>query len=205
MNRSEAGKLGALASQENRRKHQVVRLQASIAKFEARNLCCKYCSKPIPYERRFNAFCNQSCAALKHNSTRTKNVNNCRTCEIPLKTHTSKFCSVEHAQLFIYRAYIGKWLAGDVAGGTWRKVSAHVRHWLVEQYGEKCSECGWAKRHPVTGNIPVQVDHMDGNPDNHSPSNVRLLCPSCHSLTPTFGSLNKGCGRQRRYINSVIK
>jgi hypothetical protein len=25
------------------------------------------------------------------------------------------------------------------------------------------------------------------------------LCPNCHSLTPTYGFLNKGNGRKKRY------
>ncbi len=37
----------------------------------------------------------------------------------------------------------------------------------------------------------LEVDHVDGNPDNHLPTNLRLLCPNCHSQTPTFRKKNK--------------
>ena len=33
----------------------------------------------------------------------------------------------------------------------------------------------------------------------HSEGNLELLCPSCHSLTPSYGGRNKGNGRKTRY------
>jgi RNase P subunit RPR2 len=74
-------------------------------------------------------------------------------------------------------------------------VSDHVRRYLIEQGGERCSRCGWHERHPITGRVPLEIDHLDGNYANNSLSNVRLLCPNCHALTPTYRALNKGNGR----------
>lgn len=45
----------------------------------------------------------------------------------------------------------------------------------------------------------MQIDHIDGDYKNCRPENLRILCPNCHSLTPTFGALNKGKGRKLRY------
>jgi hypothetical protein len=39
--------------------------------------------------------------------------------------------------------------------------------------------------------IPLELDHIDGNHQNNAPANLRLLCPNCHSLTPTFRGKNK--------------
>ena len=39
--------------------------------------------------------------------------------------------------------------------------------------------------------IPLELDHIDGNHQNNALKNVRLLCPNCHSLTPTFRGRNK--------------
>jgi 5-methylcytosine-specific restriction endonuclease McrA len=50
----------------------------------------------------------------------------------------------------------------------------------------KCSCCGLME---WLGNpISIELDHIDGNRNNHSLSNLRMLCPNCHSQTPTFGS-----------------
>lgn len=62
-------------------------------------------------------------------------------------------------------------------------------------------ECGWRERNKITGNVPIQLEHVDGNSNNHSLNNLKLLCPNCHSLTPTFGNLNNGNGRMKRKEN----
>ena len=69
---------------------------------------------------------------------------------------------------------------------------------LLEKYDEKCSLCGWRQKHPVTGTVPLEVDHLNGDSDNNSEENLRLLCPNCHSLSPNFRNLNKGKGRAWR-------
>jgi len=61
-----------------------------------------------------------------------------------------------------------------------------LKKYLIEKYGECCSQCKWAGKNPVTGNIMIEIDHIDGNNNNNIIENVRLLCPNCHSLTPTY-------------------
>ncbi len=50
----------------------------------------------------------------------------------------------------------------------------------------------------MTGRIPVEIEHIDGDWTNNLPSNLTLLCPNCHSLTPTYRALNRGRGRDWR-------
>lgn len=38
--------------------------------------------------------------------------------------------------------------------------------------------------------IPLELDHIDGDSDNNALSNLRLLCPNCHALTPTYRARN---------------
>lgn len=59
-------------------------------------------------------------------------------------------------------------------------------------------EIGWNKRHSVTQNVPLDIDHIDGNHKNNTENNLRLLCPNCHALTTNFKNLNKGNGRSWR-------
>lgn len=77
-------------------------------------------------------------------------------------------------------------------------LSQYVRRYLFEKYESKCCECGWSKVNPTTGKVPLEVEHIDGDWKNNKEENLKLLCPNCHSLTPTYRSLNKGKGRQNR-------
>lgn len=39
--------------------------------------------------------------------------------------------------------------------------------------------------------IPLELDHIDGQHNNHRLENLRLLCPNCHAKTDTYRSKNK--------------
>ncbi len=133
----------------------------------------------------------------------------CQCCGNKLKTYQQKYCSNTCQCLFQYRHYIQEWKNGTKRGdrGIFAKtVSAYVKRYLVDTFGEKCSLCGWDRRNPVTNRVTLEIDHLDGNSDNNSEENLRLICPNCHSLTPTFRNLNKGKGRiwrRKKYIKHV--
>jgi predicted restriction endonuclease len=78
------------------------------------------------------------------------------------------------------------------------QLSKYIKRYLVEKYGEKCCQCGWNKRHSVTGRVPLEANHINGNAEDNRESNLELLCPNCHSLTANFRFLNKGMGRACR-------
>lgn len=40
--------------------------------------------------------------------------------------------------------------------------------------------------------LSLHLDHIDGDNTNNQISNLRLLCPNCHSQTPTY------CGRNKK-------
>ena len=99
-----------------------------------------------------------------------------------------------------YLAYIERWKAGEESGMRGQtNISSHIRKYLFEKHDSKCVECGWGQINPSTGKTPLEVDHIDGDHKNNVESNLQLLCPNCHSLTPTFKSLNNGSGRKTRY------
>lgn len=76
-------------------------------------------------------------------------------------------------------------------------ISSHIRRYLFEKYNNKCCECGWGKLNKYTNKTPLEIEHCDGDFTNNKESNLKLLCPNCHSLTSTYKSLNKGNGRPR--------
>jgi 5-methylcytosine-specific restriction endonuclease McrA len=63
---------------------------------------------------------------------------------------------------------------------------------MMERCNEKCERCGWGEHHPTDNKVPLELDHIDGAHTNNVESNLRMLCPNCHSLTPTYKSRNSG-------------
>lgn len=55
---------------------------------------------------------------------------------------------------------------------------------------QKCEICGWAQLSP-DGRIPLELDHVNGKHNDNRLSNLRILCPNCHSLQPTHRARNK--------------
>lgn len=114
------------------------------------------------------------------------------------KSSNGSFCNAKCQNDYDYEQYIQKWLNGEVSGGIklgYGKVSNHVRRYMFSKNDNKCEECGWSKKNNYTETYPLQIDHKDGNPENHSPDNLVLICPNCHSLKPTH-STNKQKGRR---------
>lgn len=81
------------------------------------------------------------------------------------------------------------------------ELSPSVRKFLLAEANYKCSECGWDKINRSTGTVPLEVDHIDGISTNNERSNLKVLCPNCHSLTPTYKSLNKTGRAWRKNYN----
>ena len=60
-----------------------------------------------------------------------------------------------------------------------------MKTWLIKLYGEQCTICGigpeWNGKY-----LSLQVDHINGINDDNVSSNLRLVCPNCHTQTETF-------------------
>ena len=50
----------------------------------------------------------------------------------------------------------------------------------------KCNNTEWLGKP-----IPLELDHINGNPQDNTLSNLILLCPNCHAFTPTHRGKNK--------------
>jgi len=109
------------------------------------------------------------------------------------------YCSVACQKDFQTKEEITKWLSGkDNPMNTNGLLRPWARKYLFMLNKNKCCLCGWGEMNKTTEKIPLEVDHIDGNYKNNEISNLRLLCPNCHSLTSNYKSLNKGKGRSKR-------
>lgn len=79
-----------------------------------------------------------------------------------------------------------------------RSISKHIRDYLMDKHECKCQVCGWDKIHPITGEPPLHVHHIDGDATNNSEDNLQLLCPNCHSLIENYGRLNAKSTRPKK-------
>ena len=115
-------------------------------------------------------------------------------CEDKIKEKLNKFLTSSSN-----KKYIQEWKAGKVSGlrGEYQ-ISMHIKTYLLKKYNNKCGRCGWGEMNVYTQNIPLEVEHIDGNYMNNKEENLILLCPNCHSLTQTYKGANRNHGRQGR-------
>jgi len=203
MSCSESGKLGALKS----KVIQETKLQDRKENYYMIPKLCEYCGNIIKYKKRHNRFCNRSCSASfnnkgvrRHgNSDNNKKEKVCLWCGgSDFSKNSKKFCSMECHHKYEYYIFINKWKLGIDNGNRKNCIANQIRRYLFDKYNNKCSRCGWKEINPITNKVPLEIEHIDGNHKNNNEYNLDLICPNCHSLTPTYKLLNKGNGRYYR-------
>ena len=193
MNHSEAGRLGGIAAaKQNIKKKNALRYAQNPKR-------CKHCDAIIGYDQRRNDFCNRSCAAsynnlgIAHNPRKRGHRRSCLVCDKLLVDGQYKFCSSDCSALGQQQR---RWREIETHGFIADTARQSGRVYLVHKRGHRCEICG---RTEWTGQpIPLVLDHIDGNHKNGLLTNLRLICPNCDALLPTYKGRNKGSGRSYR-------
>ena len=184
MTKSEAGKLGALKFKEN------LRLKSLRDKEQYYLLpkICKHCNNQHSYDKRNNKFCSRSCATTFNNLLKEKLTIKCLSCSKQIFGKLRKYCSIQCQKDFNLHQSVKN---GKASHRT-------LKRYLLKNYGNKCWTCGiteWNNK-----SIVMELEHIDGNSENNHLENLSLICPNCHSQTPTYKGANKGNGRHYRKV-----
>lgn len=168
--------------------------------YEANSKHCPMCDAVIPYEKRRNKFCSRTCSVINSNTGQipftTVQQPECAYCGAITEKRNNKYCDA-CIKANVYTNKITE-VAQAKTDRTRRKI-------LLEIRGYACENCGLSKW--LDNNIPLELDHIDGNTDNNIEGNLRLICPNCHALTDNYKGANSGNSsrqkmRRQRYKNN---
>lgn len=165
---------------------------------------CENCTREFCPKDYRNRFCNRSCAASFNNRKFIKRIKgpaseDCNFCGKRLKTKQYKYCSTKCAGSHKNGKIIQKWWDNPEFGSDCNgNLKASIKKFLLEDADYKCTICKWGEPNPILNRPILTIDHKDGNWKNNSKENLIVLCYNCHTLTPTFGALNKGSVSGRR-------
>lgn len=146
-----------------------------------------HCGKEFKTQRAVNAhqIAHKEGVRYKVRTRKNPEFYDCLQCGTQSKwgtSKTNKFCDNKCQQDFAWNI-VKQEIEQGLRGAT--------KRYIVERFGDICVSCGltneWNGK-PIT----LQLDHKDGNSDNNSIENLRILCPNCHTQTDTYGSKGQG-------------
>ena len=129
-------------------------------------------------------FCNSACAHSYITKSNREEVS-----QKVSRTLSGRVLSPEHIDHIKIR--VREQRLRELMGLDFEKLclSSKRKRVFLEQHG-CCLLCGISEW--LGKSIELELDHKDGNTTNNQRSNLRGLCPNCHSQTETY------CGRNRK-------
>lgn len=157
-------------------------------------LCCA-CDKTFDSQKRLNAHKVAHKIGKRYSVTKIKNSTYlCLYCNKESITQNNKrnkfcsnLCSVSHKN----KETFSKIEEGII-------FSFRIMKKYLLQIKNKCFECGISETYNGKP-IVLHCDHIDGDSDNNKLTNLRLLCPNCHSQTDTYCGRNIKNSKRSKY------
>jgi Zn finger protein HypA/HybF involved in hydrogenase expression len=157
--------------------------------YEENPKMCKQCGIKLPYEKRRHTFCSHTCAGnFNRKGVFRPHAHSdvCANCGGVKERRSNKYCN----------ACIEKRIFNRRTSLEESRDDRSRKRIIVEERGWKCAVCGLSEW--MGKPIPLDLDHVDGNADNNTLENLRLICPNCHAQTETYKGANAGKGSSRQ-------
>jgi hypothetical protein len=103
--------------------------------------------------------------------------------------YCNAICMGNHLSKIRTEKRINSFLTGDMDDDN-------ARRYFRKLNDKKCSICGLTEWNGKE--IPLVVDHIDGDYRNNIPNNLRFICCNCDAQLDTYKGKNKGHGRNNR-------
>lgn len=103
----------------------------------------------------------------------------------------ASFCSYQCSADYKRDVFIRQWLNEEINGVYENTQNMHKKR-ILKWYKENihnCESCG-IPRFWNNKELLFEIDHIDGNRSNNYFSNLKCICPNCHSQTDTFRAKN---------------
>lgn len=146
----------------------------------------KVCPKCATTHQKNGIFCSRKCANSRtwteeQNSRRSASVSKTLSKIDPvIRKRNSAVATRKAKEASMYR--IVNTPTSELSHGLIRKK-------LILEQKNSCLHCGLDE---WLGNpIKLELDHINGNNKDNSRENLRMLCPNCHSMTPTWKTGDK--------------
>ncbi len=153
-----------------------------------REINCVTCDKLFYTYRKDAKYCSKICSDKRPRSTKFPKIKYCVTCDKPFHQESRvKNCSRECGEKYKTNKWIKRWLNDEVDGGTGKDGGARkkVKKYILKKYNYTCVLCDQGNIWNGTP-LSLHVDHINGDNTNNRAENLRVLCPNCHTQTPTY-------------------